>query len=321
VAAKKDTKQDSSKRFDFEHKVFDVEGCHFRYDRHEDRALFHVRLGDLEAVTDLDTLREEFEIELDTPDDKLLSFVQRGLRYVKTIKPGDSIPNELLDGSASWIVEDVHIETAKSRLSLMLANWLSGGGTAEFDRDALMQLAGDPKTKERVLLAADKLAERLDLGEGNRQAVLDKVDLVARELAYIESLREHLEKLKTIEAGLQTCVHLYRLERPVLESLTRMNALIIPPLKKFVKQFEEIDTQTGEILPLLANIESNMDYIRSSRDEIHFEFMLWQDIQKEWNDNPVVKSDNMDKQLRRTYQFLATNYPQAQPWTLMTKQM
>lgn len=312
---------ESAQSFDFEHKVFEIEGCNFQYDKAEDRALFHVRLGDLQAVIGLDTLRDEFHIALDSPDDKLLSLVQRGLRFVKTIKPGDSIPTELLDGSASWVVEDRHIETAESRLSLMLANWLSGGGAQEFDREALVQLAGDPKTKERVLLAADKLAERLNLGEGNRQGVLDKVNLVARELAYIEALREHQDKLLAILDALQSCSHIYRFEKSVLESISRMIALIRPPLKRFGERFQEVDGQTGEILPLLANMDSNMEFIRSCRDEIHYEFMDWQEMVQAWKDQPMARSENMEKLMRRTYQFLATNYPQSQPWSLMTKRM
>lgn len=308
-------------KFDFEHKVFHIPECHFRYDRFEDRALFHVRIGELQAVIDLDTLREEFNITLDCPDDKLLAMVQRGLRYVRTISPGDSIPKELLDGRASWRVEDRHIDIAKSRLSLQLVQWLSGGTGGEIDRTALEQLANDPTTRQRVLIAADKIAERLDLGQGNRQAVLDKIDLVARELAYIEALREHFEKVDMIADKLKQCASLYRRERTMLDSVGRMQSLIQTPVKRFHQAFDDIDGQTGEILPLLANIDSQLHYIRNTRDELHFEFMDWEDLIRAWSDAAVRRDDGLEKVLRKTYHFLASRYPQAQPWTLMTKRL
>lgn len=308
-------------KFDFEHKIFHIPECYFRYDRFEDRALFNVHIGDLQAVIDLDTLREEFNITLDSHDDKLLAMVQRGLRFVRTISPGDSIPQELLDGTASWRVEDRHIEIAKSRLSLQLVSWLSGGSGGDFDRQALEQLANDPTTKQRVLIAADKIAERLDLGAGNRQAVLDKIDLVARELAFVEALREHFEKVDMIADKLKQCSSLYRRERTMLDSVGRMQSLIQTPVKRFHQAFDDVDGQTGEILPLLANIDSQLQYIRGTRDELHFEFLDWEDLIRTWSDTPVRRDDDLEKVLRKTYHFLASRYPQAQPWTLMTKRM
>src|SRR5882724_8269649 len=101
--------------FSFQNKLFGLEGGYFSMTRDSKEPVFHVMLGELRAALPLPMLREEFKIAVDSPDDRLLGIVEKSLRFVKEIYPNDTIPRELLDGSASWAVEERHRQIAKSR--------------------------------------------------------------------------------------------------------------------------------------------------------------------------------------------------------------
>src|SRR5471030_1805855 len=165
--------------FSFQNKIFSLEGGYFSMTRDSKEPVFHVKLGDLSAVLPLPTLREEFNIATDSPDGKLLGIVEKSLRFVKEIYPHDSIPRELLDGSASWSVEDRHRLIAQSRLAIQVSTWLSGEATVIGDVAQLQQLADDPATKLRVQNAIGEIAEKLGLGREGRQQVMDKIDQFA----------------------------------------------------------------------------------------------------------------------------------------------
>ena len=65
-------------------------------------------------------LRREFDLGDESNDAKLLDSVAKSLKYVKQIRPNDLIPQEILDGTASWSVEDRHRAVARDRLAAFL---------------------------------------------------------------------------------------------------------------------------------------------------------------------------------------------------------
>src|SRR5690242_419110 len=93
-----------SQLFAFEHKVFSMDGGYFAYMKDSQEAAFHLPLGDLKGAIALPVLRMEFGLKPETKDGYLLSLIEKALRYVREIRPNDSIPHELLDGTASWTV-------------------------------------------------------------------------------------------------------------------------------------------------------------------------------------------------------------------------
>jgi hypothetical protein len=116
---------DRSTHFAFQHKVFSIKDAVFRLSQTEE-PLFRVELGDLKCGVSVPSLRNEFGIKPESDDGKLLGLIEKALRFVKEIRPGDSIPKELLDGSCSWSVEDRHRKLAHNRMTVQLVSWLSG---------------------------------------------------------------------------------------------------------------------------------------------------------------------------------------------------
>lgn len=307
---------DRSTLFDFRHKVFQVEGSYFAPSRDSGDILFQVPMGDIRGAIPLDVLRDEFDIDPASRDGELLSIIERSLRFVKIIRPNDSIPREILDGTASWSVRPEHLETAKGRLSVQLASWLAGSETLIVDVAQLRAFAEDPSTKEKVQLAFAQIADKLGLGRDNKQQVVDSIDMLARELSYIEALRERVGLTRSIVLKIDTMIQVYRSDRGMIENLERMKILIRPPVQGLEALVAEVDAQTSEVLAVLKNRDAQVDFIRRQRDELHSRLMPWDEMIPAWEEHILVRSPASENLLKETYRFLAHNFPQTKPWKL-----
>jgi hypothetical protein len=307
---------DRSQAFTFEHKVFSMTGGYFAYVKNTKEAAFHLPLGDLKGAIALPTLRVEFDLTPETNDGKLLDIVDKALRYVKEIRPNDSIPHELLDGTASWTVEEKHTTIARNRLTVQLVSWLTGGDTAMVDLTQLEQISDDPKTKARVQEAFTKAAEKLGIGADRKQEVVDMIEKLARELSYIEALRDRYCKVQYINAQLIMLSKIYKREPGIRNEIFRMQVLIRAPVADFDSMFTQADAQTGEILAVLRNIGPQTKFIREMRDELHNRLMLWDEMINPWSAITVEQSTDMESLLKDTYRFLARNFAVSNDWPL-----
>ncbi|WP_158047364.1 hypothetical protein [Skermanella pratensis] len=305
-----------SQTFKFEHKVFSMDGGYFSYVKNTQEAAFHIPLGDLKGSIAIPVLRSEFDLNPDTKDGKLLGIVEKSLRYVREIRPNDSIPHELLDGTASWTVEEKHRVIARNRLTVQLVSWLSGGETQVVDLTQLEQLSEDPQTKARVQEAFSRAAEKLGIGADRKQEVVDMIDKLARELSYIEALRDRYTRVQYIGAQLALLSKLYKREPGVRNEIFRMQVLIRAPLADFDSMFTQADAQTGEILAVLRNIGAQTKFIREMRDELHHRLMLWDEMINPWAAVTVERSPDIEALLKDTYRFLARNFAISNDWPL-----
>jgi hypothetical protein len=304
----------SSTHFVFEHKLFSMERGYFILSGVRAEPVFNVTLGDLRASIPLPSLCAEFNITPQSNDGKLLAIVEKSLRFVKEIRPNDSIPSELLDGTASWSVEERHRLIAKSRLVLQITSWLSGEEAVAVDIAKLEQLVDDPVTKQRLQIAFSELAERLGLGVDRRQEVVDRIDDLARELAYIEALRERFMSVKAVAAGIQKVAKLYKRDQSVVEDIVRIQTLFRRPLSEFEAQLELIDAHTAEILNVLRKFESQVDFIRQQRDDFNYKLRCWNTMIEKWGAIELARSDKVESLIKETYRFAAQNYPLQHSW-------
>jgi hypothetical protein len=307
---------DRSQTFKFDHKVFSMEGGYFSYVKNTQEAAFHIPLGDLKGSIAIPVLRSEFDLNPETKDGKLLGIVEKSLRFVREIRPNDSIPHELLDGTASWTVDEKHRTIARNRLTMQLVSWLTGGETLMVDMAQLEQLADDPQTKLRVQEAFARAAEKLGIGADRKQEVVDMIDKLARELSYIEALRDRYGRVQYINAQLAILSKLYKREPGVRNEIFRMQILIRPPVADFDTMFTQADAQTGEILAVLRNIGAQTKFIRETRDELHHRLMLWDEMIVPWSNITVERSAEIEALLKDTYRFLARNFAISNDWPL-----
>ena len=305
---------DRSTHFVFENKVFGLDRAYFSLAHDTKEPVYHVMLGALKAALPLPTLRIEFNIDPDSPDGKLLEIIEKSLRYVKEIRPNDSIPSELLDGSASWSVEPHHRMIAEKRLAIQLASWLSGEETVVSDMEQLEQLADDPTTKQRVQYALGEIAERIGIGRGRQNEVMDKINDFARELSYIEALREYYGRVKDIAAKLGKLSKLYTKDRSVTEDLVRILQLLRNPLQDFDQSFSLVDAQTSEIMSIMNKYNAQVSYVREMRDDLHFRLAQWDGMIEKWGERKIERSMDVEALIKETYRFVAQNFPLSQSW-------
>ncbi|MBL0930200.1 MAG: hypothetical protein IBJ15_08790 [Alphaproteobacteria bacterium] len=181
-------KPDDNRHFVFVHRVFAAPGAVFKLDANTGEPVLALDLGNVKACLPFPALIKAFEIAPDSPDSRQHDAVAKGLRHVRRIAPGDSIPAELLDGSASWKVEAHHVAAARGKLFAGLLAALGKRPNAKTPRDYAVLAENAsllPELADGYKLLAGKMGLDAKLA-GDAEAI---VEALAEEFAYNEALR------------------------------------------------------------------------------------------------------------------------------------
>jgi hypothetical protein len=301
---------DRSTHFLFEHKVFTLKGARFALTEDGSTPAFHVELGSLIASLPLSTLRTEFNIGRDSNDGILLAVVEKSLRFVKEIRPGDSIPRELLDGSASWSVEDRHRLRAKAHL------WARAIGTEETagaKDDVLEAFVDRSETKAKLQAAAKEVATKLGY-EMTAASVLARVDDLVRELAYIEALQERCGDVLNIVTKVNQLGRVYRNDRAIVDELSRIRTLMLKPIELYDGIFAKLAKRQEKIEEAIGHFHERVESIREQRDDVHQSLMLWDPILSGWKVIEISRCNDTESKITNLYRFIARHYLTSQSW-------
>jgi hypothetical protein len=301
-----------STTFTFEHKVFDVPGIYFALTQDRKPAL-HINYGDLRAQIETKSLRRGFEIDPGSADASMLSVVERSLRFVREIRPNDSIPREVLDGTASWAADESHRIVAHDRMMLQLAAW-SSGQRVHVKREQISELAKNPSIQAKVKEAIGAVAAKLGFADHERPMILDRIASFGRELAYIEAIRERLDGARMIEQKVAKLLSIYKGDRFVGENLMRVAALLATPLTGFDVKFTGIDNDTADIVAICQRYDEKVAALRRTRDDLFELYMMWEPILFGWQNIAIERCRASEETVRATFQFLARHYPQQTAW-------
>ncbi len=315
-----DRPDEGTPRVEFDHWFFHkVEDLHFQRSEQSGEPAVLVNFAKNEVSMSFRGVKREFKIADDSADGRMLDLVANSLKFVKGLRMGDPLPREILTREASWELTRRHQTVAYQRVSMQLVNWMTGGQQVITEPDELLQLADDPQIKKQINRAFGEAAEKLGLGRDHKEQVVQHVEVLAKELAYIEALRDRFRKVKAMEDKIQTLRRLYGRERSVLQVADQVARLGGRAVEEFNSQFLEIDAQTGEILSVLRNLQSQIAYIRDKRDELYVKLIAWDDILGQWDKAAMKIQPGNPELLRRTYHFLAPRYMLVKEWVLMTK--
>lgn len=301
-----------STTFLFEHKVFDVPDIYFALTSDRKPAL-HINYGDLRAQIETKSLRRGFAIVAESADDRMLGVVEKSLRFVRRIHPNDSIPREVLDGTASWAADESHRIIAHGRLTLQLASWMTGN-TAHVRRDQIGALANNPAVVERVQAAVSEIAQRIGIVADEKHLIIDRIAAFAQELSYVEAIRERFDGTALIEQKVAKLMAIYKTDRFVGENLMRVAALIKTPVGIFEMMFAEMDKNSSDIVSICQAYDEKVAALRRTRDDMFELYMMWEPILDGWKGVAIEKCKPAEELIRTTFQFLARNYPQQTAW-------
>jgi hypothetical protein len=311
--ARPEQKDERSTHFVFEHKLFTVPDVYFALTA-DRKPAFHINYGDLCASIETRSLRRGFSIEPQSADDRMLSMVERSLRFVRRIRPNDSIPREVLDGTASWAADERHQAVAHGRLTIQLASWMTGSTTTHIQREQISGLANSPVVVARVQKAVGEIAERIGLEADQHHVVVDRIAAFAKELSYVEAIRERFEGARAIQQKVASLLKLYKTDRFIGDNLLRVAALMREPIGAFDVIFGKIDAMIADILAICQSYEAKVVELRTMRDDLFELYLLWEPILTRWHEQPIAKGKFTEESVRLTFQFLARNYPQQSTW-------
>ncbi len=308
------------KTISFQHPFFQsVEGCYFKNREDTGDAVMIMPLDDGEVSLKLAGIKNELGLGDRDHDAQTLDTITKALKYVRGIRTGDQVPSELLTGQASWKVLQKDRETAHNRITMQLVSWMSGDEILIVDPEQLAQVVDDPKTREKIDRALDEATESLGLGKDRREDVVALVGNLTEELSYIETLRRQLHKIESIHEMVGKLEQKYKAEMSVMETIQPVKRLFKIALDDLHETFAEIDAQTGEILSVLKNIASQIEFIRNTRDDLRRRLWAWEEQAGVWSATAIKRSQHNEHILEGLYQFLAQRFLPTQEWELFTK--
>jgi hypothetical protein len=245
-----------------------------------------------------------------SPDDIMLQRVVAGLDFVKILRPGDTLPKEILTGEASWTITDTHLATARHSIRRSLVAWVNGiEKTSDWQPDPAELTA-------RYDSAVDMTVAELDTP---RDTVVAHIESLVHELAHIEALRDRFGAVLATAERITAIRRSARRGQELQITADSVARLMATAIVEFKDEFAMLEGQTGEIIAALKNIEMQQDYIRGVRDTLHRRLMAWDDTLCAW----AAESDNRGpavvELLAETYRFLAPLYMRTDDWLLVTQ--
>jgi len=164
------------------------------------------------------------------------------------------------------------------------------------------------ENKAKLREAFNKAALALGLQAGDTTAVLLRLELLARELCYIEALREAFNAVPAIARRFKQVSEQYAGDMRVMDTVERVRSLLRKGVQEYQDIFLELDAQTGEIISTLKTIDNQIILIREKRDKLRYLQMKWTPLVRSWSELVINQGARVQDLLGRTYRFLATRF-------------
>ncbi len=300
--------------FNFEAAVFRLPGAYLAFDEVSGEASQYVPMGGFVACIPFARLRREFEIEPDSHDSRLLNLAGQALKHVQRIYVGDSIPHEIIDGSASWSFSKEHGMIARGRFYHSLLSW-AGYVENETPNDSYCLSFADGSFAEKWMGAAlEKLAKSVGLdGPQISDQLAQSLDDLAREYAYIIALREHFQVIFCLPEHFEKARNSPRSTDEEREEYARMLALMRIPLRKATGVFNKAKSILDDPPAMVKDHADFITALRLQRDHLRADCRLWKPVLKAWSARIGSRHDTVERR-RETYRFLAKNWAAGEEW-------
>jgi len=296
--------------FTFDHPALRLESAFFTLQLGTREPIMRVRLGQTDGTVPLRQVMATFDIKPDSPDGLMLRRVEAALRYVPTIRHGDTIPTEIVDGTASWSIDPKHKEMAALRIAGTLFRTIGRTDLAalEGDGDEVAEAA-----RRHVKDVAADIARRSGLPEDDRMAVVERVEALIGEFAYIEALRSYWKPLFDMPRKLREIVKLNQRDRDFTGQMATAQNLLKAPTQQTSKRLEEADRLVEDPFKAIRDHAKVLKRLRQLRDVLHGESLRWGDIPATWGGLRTT-TDAAGSEALRLSRFLSTNFYNVKSW-------
>jgi hypothetical protein len=242
-----------------------------------------------------------------------------GLDFVRGLRPGDSLPSEVLTGEPSWDITEEHRKVASQRLTMQLVTWLTGKEVVCSEPGSLQELTSAPETAERIRRALREASDQLGLEDGEGE-VVNRIERLVEELAYVEALREMFQDVRAIKEECDEILRDHARETSIVDLATPVLRLIERAVADFESSFRRIDEQTSEIVPSIRDVDEHCASLSAERNALYVRLRPWHDVLDLWSaGNGGETPFGIADLLRATYRFLAPRYMEFYEWVLATK--
>ncbi len=302
----------------FEHHFFNaVAGSFFRKCEGDRGAVMVIPYESTIAELSMKGLKRELDLQPESADGLMLKVVEMALNYVPCIRINDKVPSELHSGKASWKISHNHRALAKARISMQLVSWLWGDENVVTDMSQLAMVAEDPNMKAKINEAFGKAAVHLGMRLDQREEVVNLVDELSEELAYIEALRSQFEFIQVVQERLFKLAEVYSNDRSQMETIIPAKRMCKGAFNDIQEEFADLDAQTGEIMAVLKNMTAQIKFIRKFRDDMYRRFWAWEELAEKWVLQPAQRSRFCEELILETYHFLAQRFLPQDEWELV----
>lgn len=284
--------------FTFQSKLFEVPGIWFALTTDRREAAIYIPMGEHTAFIPLPKLGEAFNIDVLSPDGDMLSKVAEALDHVTRVTPGERIPREIVDGTASWSVDERHHEIAARRLAARLVR-------------RFPQLAGRLNTPDGELDVAACLREAAahieKSGEvrrvGRHEATLT-FQAMCHETSYVEALREEMRFFDELLARIGEVKSNAKQAKDLAENAVRITTLMRRQAAQIQDILRHLDTRLDDILFAVADWNGLVHDVRYTRNRLHRLLLEWEAMRDAWR-HPPRGAIRLAHLVRDTYHFVA----------------
>ena len=299
--------------FDFTNTVFRLPGARFvlrgRVGKADRRAVFSVSLPEGEAIISIKSLCAEFNINSGSNDGDMLPIVEKALQFVEEVRSGDSIPSEIVDGTASWTISAKHSNLARERLQLRLLEWVTGEEIDCSDENVVRKIMGAPETKAKLRDAFRNAAVQLQIPKA--EDVIDRIEILVRELCYIEALREKSNKIREIRKILPLAAKKYSDDLRFQSAIKRCEVLAVEGERELFTQIAMVDVKFSSLMTVLKNVNDIIEEVRQARDVVRFLLFDWNPVFVLWEDIDLSHVKNFQVAIDSLYRHLMEKFPSA----------
>jgi hypothetical protein len=143
--------------------------------------------------------------------------------------------------------------------------------------------------------------------------VVERIEALARELAYVEALRERQHQVRSLFAKVEDFAGVYVDDPMIAPQLSRIRGLLQWPVDELDTFLGQADAITGDPLVLLRSFEGHVTVVRELRDVLDAHLMPWEAVLPEWHGLGPVRSPAAEAAIQALLRFAARQFARRQP--------